>query len=147
MGYIHNRCFLANKDSFIATDTFITSYNTQTCNGLINTTIIYNQCTNEHLFGEKNTNEHLLYHKYSMISVPKNQWITVLYYTQSNCQGMVIQFTTQRFSIGLQTGCNGYNPTDRNSNKIVSVFINYSIDYYDYPINLLTEDKSYIIKK
>ena len=73
------------------------------------------------------------------------QWLTILYYTQSNCQGDVIQFTTQIDTIGLQNGCNNYNPTIISDMK--SMYINYSIDYPGLPINLLTQGRDYATAK
>ena len=140
MGYIQNRCFLSNEGSFIATNNVVTSYNTQTCSGSVNTTTTDYQCTNDGLFGGKINS----YYKYSVITYPIfKQWITLLYYTQPNCKGYVIQYIIQTNPTGFPTGCNSYNPTD--NSMIASAFITYSTDYPGYP--KLANAESYLIEK
>ena len=51
VGYVQNKCFTTKEGSFISTDTTVTSYNTFNCSNPINTTLTFNDCMNNGLFG------------------------------------------------------------------------------------------------
>ena len=85
------------------------------------------------------------YNKFESSSAFVTQWMTVFYYTQPNCQGTIVQFITQVYPTGLQSGCNEYTPTDVSMSDIASAFITYSFNYPNDPTDSLTQGENYVI--